>query len=71
MGHYSPKPPLYVEPMGLVGSRSLAVFLHPTARPRLETHPQMVDGAYRRKDQKYVPHRQQKTLEPALVAGVP
>jgi hypothetical protein len=31
----------------------------------------MVDGAYRRKDQEYVPHRQQEAPEPAFAAGVP
>ncbi len=45
-------------------------FTRPLA-PRLEAHHQMIDGAYRRKDQKYVPHRQQETLEPELAAGVP
>jgi len=52
--------------------RSLAVFLDPTTRlPALETYRQMVDGAHRRKDQKYVPHRQQEAPEPALAASVP
>ena len=66
-----PKPLLRVEPRVLVGPRSLAVFPRPTARLQLEAHRQMVDGAYRRKDQKYVPHRQQEAFGPALAAGVP
>ena len=60
-----------VEPGVLVGPSALAAFLVRPLALRLETHRQMIDGAYRRKDQKYVPHRQQQALEPTLAAGVP
>lgn len=53
-----PKPLLHAEPRVLVGPRSMAVFSSLPFASRLEAHRQMIDGAYRRKDQKYVPHRQ-------------
>ena len=60
-----------MEPGTLVGPRALAAFLMRPLALRLETHRQMVEGTYRRKDQKYVPHRQQQAPEPTLVASVP
>jgi hypothetical protein len=68
---FSPEPLLHVEPRVLVGPRAGRIFPHPTVRRPSEAHHQVVDGAYRRKDQEYVPHRQQEAPEPTLVAGVP
>ena len=53
-----PKPLLHAEPQVPVGARYMAVFSSLPFASRLEAHRQMIDGAYRRKDQKYVPHRQ-------------
>src|SRR3712207_5782791 len=52
LGSTLPKPLLHMESRVLVDPCSLAVHFHSAARPQLEAHRQMVDSAYRRKDQK-------------------